>query len=238
MRSSRRWTEYIFIKCSYNIPNKSDKCVTNVVKDNEGWIPEIDKMRCMKCQFARKSFYCKVIDKEIPNDFLDGENLSIALLGARASGKSNYIGVLVNEIRKKMTLAFNCTLSLSASEESKEFYDEHYYNPLYRSGEVVEATSQDDVPPLIFPLRFLDKNNRIKQVAALSFYDTAGENLDSTDNMLISNRYIPNADGIILLLDPLQVPSIRSKLQGKINLPSENTDVTTTLSRIIQNIFV
>ena len=224
------------LKCSYNIPNKSDKCVTNVVKDNEGWIPEIDKMRCMKCQFARKSFYCKVIDKEIPNDFLDGENLSIALLGARASGKSNYIGVLVNEIRKKMTLAFNCTLSLSASEESKEFYDEHYYNPLYRSGEVVEATSQDDVPPLIFPLRFLDKNNRIKQVAALSFYDTAGENLDSTDNMLISNRYIPNADGIILLLDPLQVPSIRSKLQGKINLPSENTDVTTILSRIIQNI--
>ena len=88
----------------------------------------------------------------------------------------------------------------------------------------------------MFPLRFMDKKNRITKVAALSFYDTAGENLDSTEDMLINNRYIPNADGIILLLDPLQIPSIREKLQGKIPLPQQNTDVVEVLSRIVQNI--
>ncbi len=225
------------LKCSYNIPGKSDRCVGTVVKDAKGWIPQESKAKCLKCKEARKSIYCSIANKEIPTDFLSGENLSIALLGAKAAGKSNYIGVLVNEIRKKMTSCFNCTLSLSASEESKQYYDDHYYAPLFRHGSVVEATNTgDDIPPLIFPLRFMDKKNRITNVAALSFYDTAGENLDSTEDILINNRYIPNANGIILLLDPLQVPSIRQQLEGKINLPARNTDAVEILSRIVQNI--
>lgn len=224
------------LKCSYNVPGKADRCVTNVAKDKMGWIDQKDKPRCLKCKAARKIFYCNVVNKEIPTDFLNGANFSVALIGAKASGKSNYIGVLVNEIRKKMTSRFNCTLSLAASEESKEYYDDHYYNPLFKHGRVVDATSQDEIPPLIFPLRFMDSKNRITKVAALSFYDTAGENLDSTDQMLITNQYISNADGIILLLDPLQVPSIREKLQGKMPLPAQNTDVVEVLSRIVQNI--
>ncbi len=225
------------MKCSYNIPGQSARCIGTVTKDAGGWIPDADKAKCLKCKSARKSVFCSVAKKEIPADFLSGESLSIALLGAKASGKSNYIGVLVNEIRKKMTSSFNCTLSLSASEESKQYYDEKYYRPLFREGSVVEGTTtSEDIPPLIFPLRFMDSKNRITQVAALSFYDTAGENLDSTEDILIANQYIPNADGIILLLDPLQVPSIRKKLEGKIPLPKQNTDVVEILSRIVQNI--
>ena len=224
------------LKCSYNVPGKSDKCVSNVEKDKSGWIPVKDKPRCMKCKSARKTVYCNVVNKEIPADFLNGQSFSVALLGAKASGKSNYIGVLINEIRKKMSSSFNCTLSLAASEESREYYDDHYYKPLFKNGRVVDATSQDDIPPLIFPLRFMDSKNRITKVAALSFYDTAGENLDSTDQMLITNQYISNANGIILLLDPLQVPAIREKLEGKIPLPAQNTDVVEVLSRIVQNI--
>ncbi len=224
------------MKCSYNVPGKKDRCVGSVAKDSAGWIPTKDKARCLKCKSARKSVYCGVVNKEIPSDFLNGPSFSVALLGAKASGKSNYIGVLVNEIKKKMTSAFNCTISLAASEESKEYYDRHYYQPLFKHGRVVEATSQDDIPPLIFPLRFMDDKNRIKSVAALSFYDTAGENFDSTDQMLVTNQYISNANGIILLLDPLQVPAIRKKLEGKIPLPAQNTDVVEVLSRVVQNI--
>ena len=224
------------LKCSYNLRGQSSTCVSDVVKEPGGWIPDKDKARCMKCTAARKSVFCNIVKKEIPSDFINDESVSIALLGAKASGKSNYIGVLIDEIRHKMSAGFNCTLSLASSEESRQYYNSHYYEPLFKHGSVVDATSQEDIPPLIFPLRFMDKKNRITKVAALSFYDTAGENLDSTDDMLINNRYIPNADGIILLLDPLQIPSIREKLQGKIPLPQQNTDVVEVLSRIVQNI--
>ena len=95
------------LKCSYNVPGKAVKCVHDgtpnaVIKDNAGWIPNKDKPRCMKCTSARKAVYCDVVKKEIPTDFLNGESFSVALLGAKASGKSNYIGVLINEIKKKM----------------------------------------------------------------------------------------------------------------------------------------
>lgn len=233
------------IKCSYNIPGKPNvRCFTNVKKDTKGWIiADKDKMKCLKCKHASVSVYCNSIEKTIPRVYIEeGKSLSIALLGARNSGKSNYIGVLVNEIRKKMVgkQSFNCSLDLTASEESNEYYNRYYYNRLFNEGLTPISTIPGEIPPLIFPLRFL--NN--KKVAALTFYDTAGENLDSQDTMEINNRYISNADGIVLLLDPLQIPSIRDRLRDKISddkeyknvVRSQNTDITEVLSRIIQNI--
>lgn len=229
------------LKCSYNLTDKKTgkvikTCVGEVQKDAEGWIPDKDKERCMRCTYAKKSVFCPVANKVIPSDFLNGKSLSVALLGAKASGKSNYIGVLVNEIKRKMTGAFNCSLNITGSEESKEYYEQKYYRPLF-NGYVIEGTdTAEDVPPLIFPLRFMNKHSHIVNTAALTFYDTAGEHLDSTEDILINNRYIPNSDGIILLLDPLQVPSIRAKLNGKMPLPEQNTDVVEVLSRIVENI--
>ena len=191
----------------------------------------------MKCQDARKRLYCPTApDREIPTGFLTNQSLPIALLGAKASGKSNYIAVLINEIRKKMTSRFNCTLDINCSEESKRHYDNNYYDPLFHQARVVEASDKGVIPPLIFPLRFMDNRNRITKVAALTFYDTAGENFDSDDDILVFNRYIPNSKGIILLLDPLQVPAIRKRLEGKMPLPAQNTDAVEILSRVIENI--
>ena len=190
----------------------------------------------MRCKEASKLLYCPTVDKLIPRDFLEDSSLPIALLGAKASGKSNYIGVLVNEIRKKMSIKYNCMLSITSSEESKKYYDAYYYDPLFNHNVVVNSTDAGEIPPLIFPLRFLDKKNRIAKSAALTFYDTAGENLDSQDNMVVFNRYIPNSKGIILLLDPLQVSSIRDQLQGKMDLPNKNTDINVVLNRVVDNI--
>lgn len=224
----------IMMKCSYNIPGQAKQCVGNVQKDNYGFIAPKDKPRCLKCNVARKSIYCSVgrQKREIPNDFLLGENFSVALIGAKASGKSNYIAVLINEIRKKMAASFNCSLNICASEESKSLYDSFYYKPLFVDGHIIDANAKDEMPPLICPLRFMNNRNEIVNIATLTFYDTAGENLNSTGDILINNRYIPNADGIIILLDPLQMPTIRAKLQGKMDLPAQNTDPVEILSRV------
>lgn len=223
------------MKCSYNVAGTNINCAKDVKKDGSGYIPTEKKKSCFQnCTLARKSIYCNLVNKEIPSDFLRTDGFSIALVGAKASGKSNYIGVLVEEIKRKMTGSFNCSINITCSEESNTYYNSHYYRPLYINKLVVDATSQDDIPPLIFPIRFM---NRIsKQVATLTFYDTAGENLDSPDKMVVNNKYIPNANGIILLLDPLQIPAVREKLKGKITLPAQNTDISEILSRIVQNI--
>src|SRR5699024_9797523 len=100
-----------------------------------------------------------------------------------------------------------------------------------------------DVDPLIYSLTFLKKNGFFKkmfgsktasQSISLTFYDTAGENLDSESSMLTFNRYLAHASGIILLLDPLQLPNVRNELHNKVHLPEENTDVTEVLNRTIE----
>ena len=233
------------VKCSYNVPGKTSSCYKKVEKDASGWIAEGDKISCLKCTEAQKQVYCGIINKPIPkdfwesdskSDFFNGDNLSIALIGAKATGKSNYIGVLINEIRRKMLGPFNASLKLTVCPESWAYYGSYYFKPLFEEGFVIGVTAQGEIPPLIFPLNFMNKRDKITKSAILTFYDTAGENLDSEKNILTNNRYIPNADGIILLLDPLQVPSIRAKLEGKIPLPRKNTDVVEVLSRVVQNI--
>jgi len=229
------------LRCSYNIIGNSDKkCKFEIKKydDQYGndWIPLAHKRKCIKCKEAAKQLFCDDTKKEIPIEFLSMRSLPIALLGAKASGKSNYIGVLINEIRKKMTSPFNCSLSMACSQESKEAYDELYYRPLYKEGKTVFGTDAGkEVPPLIFPLRFMDTKNRIVNMAALTFYDTAGENLNDKGVMHKFNRYITNAHGIILLLDPLQVPNIRKNLinNGFTMLPDQNTEIYDVLSIII-----
>jgi len=228
------------LKCSYNVIGNTDKkCKFGIQKydDNKGydWIPAANKKKCLECKEAAQQLFCyDNADKEIPIEFLSIKSLPIALLGAKQSGKSNYIGVLVNEIREKMTSPFNCSLSMACSKESMEAYNEWYFRPLYKEGRTVRGTDAGEVPPLIFPLRFLDAKSRITNMAALTFYDTAGENLDRPEMMNIYNKYIVNAHGIILLLDPLQDPKIREDLKAKgfNSLPEENTSINTVLERI------
>jgi len=224
------------LKCSYNIIGKTDNCKYGISKDKDGWIPLAYKKKCVNCKEAAKQLFCDAARKEIPIEFLSMRSLPIALLGAKASGKSNYIGVLINEIRKKMANPFNCSLSMACSQESKQAYDNLYYRPLYEGGFTVRATDAGEVPPLIFPLRFMDKKNRIVNMAALTFYDTAGENLNDKNVMHTFNRYITNAQGIILLLDPLQVPNIRNMLvnNGFNALPEKNAEIYDVLDIIIK----
>jgi hypothetical protein len=71
--------------------------------------------------------------------------------------------------------------------------------------------------PLIFRVAFEDAG--YKRVLNISFFDSAGEDMASLTTMSIHNRYISHANGIIFLLDPLQILRIRSRLKVA-NMPS------------------
>ena len=202
------------MKCSYNVSGLTCKNGTKSgdsgsPKDSSGFICNENKPTCLKCTDAAKKIFCNVMKEEIPMGATVGTSLSIAMIGAKAVGKSNYIAVLIDEIRRKMTGTFNCILDITCSDDTKHYYDDYYYKPL-RDGYVVDATDKGTaIPPMFFPLKFLDNRNNIKNIASLTFYDTAGENFDSENAILLLNKYVPNVKGIILLLDPLQVPEIR-----------------------------
>jgi hypothetical protein len=90
--------------------------------------------------------------------------------------------------------------------------------------------------PLIYTLTVSGKNLFGQQVPRkainLSFYDSAGEDLNSSDVMSNVNKYIYGADGIILLLDPLQLTRVRDQLGNSITLPQQNTETVDILERV------
>jgi len=222
------------VKTTYNnTTGVPSICMLSVKADRNGFITQ-NKDTCLRCNLCAKHYFCTVHpDKEIPHEYLKMDSFPIALLGAKASGKSNYIGVLVQELKHKMELPFNCSLTLDSSTASYEAYDKYYYQPLYKDGYTVMATEAGiEIPPLMFPLRFY----KTSKETALMFYDTAGENLDYPDSMQLFNGYISYAQGIILLLDPLQIPEIRDALiaKGFTGLPEQNTETAKVLDAVIQ----
>lgn len=225
------------MKCSYNKAKDNSICPDGVPKSADGSIPAKYYGKCMKCTKAVKDVYCPDTSKFakgfapiIPQRCVVSKSLPVALIGAKATGKSNYICVLINEIRKRMSLGFGTMINMNCDTSTKNTYNDLYYRPLYVEKMQISATDSGEVPPMIFPVDFPNG----KQVT-LTFYDTAGENLDSKENIEINNGYIPHSQGIIMLLDPLQLGNVRDKLSDK-NLPEQNTSPFDVLDVVITNL--
>lgn len=170
---------------------------------------------------------------DIPSELYDGTpTLTVAILGGVSSGKTSYLTVLLNQIDNKLRNAYECSMRI-LNTATQETYRNRYYNFVYKDGSLNEKTlANDSIPPLLYSLEFPD-NPKKKQRVNLAFYDVAGEDLRGTDKMVEDLGYITTADLIVVLLDPLQMPSVRKKLQGKVALPNQTEAPTAILDRLI-----
>jgi hypothetical protein len=93
---------------------------------------------------------------------------------------------------------------------------------------------------MTFSLAFSGKkvtgSDTIKRTITLAFFDTAGEDLKAEDTMAAVNKYIYRADGIILLLDPLQLNSVRDRLADTIDLPEQDIETSDIITRVTKSI--
>ncbi len=190
--------------------------------------------KCDECGQVLTMKTCPACDFELPMSVGTSKDYPVAIIGAKESGKSNYVAVLINQLKNDVGKAFNCSLYATGGDRTIRRYNTEFYEPLFRKKVCVRGTDAGKVEPLIYSLLFNKKGlfGRNRAVS-LTFFDTAGENLNSQAQMSTHNRYLSHAAGIILLLDPLQLPYIRTALQNKIPLPQENEDTNNILSRAI-----
>ena len=199
-----------------------------------------DSGECPDCHLRSTIRVCPECHSPFPHGVDDLSNMVIAIVGAKETGKSHYIAVLIQRIRQ-LYKSFNWTLS-AMDDETINLYKSHFYNPLYisqpaRTLDVTQSARANAVvkKPLLYSLSMTSRN-RYHSVT-LAFFDTAGEDMDDERQMRIINRYIYNASGIIILLDPLQLPNVRSKFESG-NLPQAgNTyggDIINRISNLIR----
>jgi hypothetical protein len=154
----------------------------------------------------------------------------MALIGTKASGKSHFIAVVLHELEHRIGPRFKGSLT-ALDDPTRNRIDQDLYPRLYKSGVVLEATQSArgnaaTREPLVARLTLGQKSSN------LVFFDAAGEDLQSLDIMEREARYITQSDGLILLVDPLQIQAVRDDLEGSVELPDLTADVYVMLGRL------
>lgn len=206
------------------------------------------KAICPVCQKESHDRVCKKCHSRLPNDIAETEDMFFSIIGAKNTGKSHYLAVLINIISEVLTKNFPFCIS-AADDATSQRYKKDFKKVVYDDKVTISATQKrenmkaEDKNPLIYYIKFYKNSSSgakkpIKTIT-VAFFDTAGEDLDAEDTMLNVNRYIFNSSGIIFLLDPLQLSGVRERLlslgvTSEKDLPSINTEMETIISRTIR----
>lgn len=200
----------------------------------------ISKMRCPQCQQVSWKRLCPTCHADLPRTIGEYESLIFSIIGAKEAGKSHYLAVLIDEILKNVGPGLQLLLE-PLNEYTIKRYRDDFHTPVFRKKAVIQATTsasadRNVMMPLIYSLACSGKRlfggRKIKKVVTLAFFDTAGEDLNNQDTMSVLNKYIYRSQGIILLLDPLQLPPVRDRLGGTVPLPEQNSETIDIIGRV------
>lgn len=202
-------------------------------------------LRCHDCGHETHKRLCPKCHSDLPHTTGDYRNHIFAVIGAKESGKSHYLAVLIDQIKRRVGPDLNMLLE-AMNEDTIRRYRSDFHAPVFDDGRVIQATvsalaDRKVQRPLVYSLTLTGKglfgNDTIRDAAVLVFFDTAGEDLNDEDVMSTVNKYIYRSDGILLLIDPLQLPQVRDQLSGGTALPGVNTetaDIMTRTTRLVQ----
>jgi GTPase SAR1 family protein len=206
-------------------------------------IPKADKtfqeqLSCGNCRRPSRQRVCSHCHMKLPRLIVTEPTYTLAVIGAKNTGKSVYISALVEQLKGHVGKNVGVNIN-EADENTTTRYQEDFYQPLYKQRRKLKLTTtatteKKNSLPLVFVIRpgaDLGLGRGLKKPISLSFFDTAGEDLNDSDTIASVNKYIFNADGIILLLDPLQIEAVRRKLEST-DLPDIETSPDIIVTRV------
>lgn len=160
---------------------------------------------CPTCNQTSTKRLCPSCHKELPFSIATENQLNLAIIGAKRSGKSHFVAVLIEELKNRIGLEFDMAV-MPMNQETGDRYQDEFFNPLYVKKQILEETQSGDVnlrnrEPLVFRLQFPSVDGRVGAVVTLCFFDAPGEDLKSEDQISRLTKYVYNADGLILLTE-------------------------------------
>ncbi len=195
--------------------------------------------RCGSCGHQSHKRLCPHCHSDLPHTTGQFKNYIFAVVGAKQAGKSHYIAVLINQIKKQIGPNMDMLLE-PMNDDTIKRYREDFYNPVYDEKKIIDTTQSATIDrgvqqPLVYSVTFSKKGlfggDRLKNAFILVFFDTAGEDLNNEDVMSTVNKYIYRSDGILLLMDPLQILRVRDQVPNGTALPEKNTETIDILNR-------
>lgn len=207
--------------------------------------------KCPECGSSTFAVVCPSCHNKLPESTLLGKDMIISVVGSRDTGKSHFVGVIINELIERISVKFGG--AMEGFDDTMTRYKAGAYQKLYLDLQKLDLTksSVQDVNngayrPLIFTLKLKHKSFLREQIESftLVFFDTAGEDLNDEDTMSTVNKYICKSAGIIFLLDPMQIPAVRNQLDENIvsrassvdwKQATRSDDIMSRVSKLIRN---
>lgn len=172
---------------------------------------------CPKCGNTATIHICPHCHAQLPVHYGKIDTRMIAMIGAKFSGKSVYTTVLMHELVHRVGRRFDAAVVGADERTRREFGREE--RDLYTEGVLPRTTQPANAgeqgrQPFVFKFA-LGERKRFRSTlrhTVFSFFDTAGEDLETPRGVEQNVGYLSSAHGIIVLLDPLTVPGLVQSL--------------------------
>lgn len=194
---------------------------------------------CPDCGGSTGTRVCSVCHSVLPSTFGDEKSPMFGMVGVKGSGKTVYLTVLIHELTTSIRRRFGASIH-TIGESPMIGKVKQLRENINSSGALPEPTAvaaAEKKYPIVLEWR-QEKEGLLKRTSVsstiLSFYDTAGEDLQ-TQNTTSSLAYLAAADGLIVLLDPFQFPeNIQRGRSMGVSEDSLDTPPIDVISRITE----
>jgi hypothetical protein len=175
---------------------------------------------CPHCGGVTGVRACPRCHTPLSSTFAESRSPLVGMVGGKGAGKTIYLAVLHHELRTTVRRRFQADIRLTGDQQggagSPRQWLERNEEQLFTDGKLFEQTAgaRDGMrAPVVIewrqPRRRLGRETFGTTI--LSFYDAAGEDLTSQDRVN-TQAYLAVAGGLILLLDPWQLPGARERI--------------------------
>lgn len=168
---------------------------------------------------------CPICHTALPIDFVGSKSPMIGLVGAKGSGKTVLMTVLVRQLRAVVGRRFGADIHVATDNpdgyQGLSEYQANREQPLYDGRTLPPATAQQQQSRRIpVVLRWRQESRRrlggpALRSTVLSFVDTAGEDLNDLGTAF-TLQYLSVCGALMITLDPFTLPGARARL----NLPA------------------
>lgn len=191
---------------------------------------------------------CPRCHNDLSREYASSDNMVVAMIGAKETGKSHYMAVLIHELQHRVGGLLKSSLT-SLDDRTLRRYDRDFSRYLYARSETIEVTqsaSHNEALryPMLFKMSLPGKRRWFfsrpsATTVSLAFFDTAGEDLENLDagSLSVDARYVARSAALVVLIDPLQFQPVRDCLCDGRPLPAVNgnpVDVLVKVDRLIR----
>lgn len=147
---------------------------------------------------------CPHCHNPLPHEYGKYPVKFVSVVGITSSGKTVYLSQLLSRINEFLARA-NLTI-VGMHNEIDDFVREHR---IAKNKELPKGNSKHT---LTLPLPMNVKDNITGNTFTMIFYDIAGENCVDPDQMEKYGKFIENANGIVMIVDPKQFSDLFTSL--------------------------